>query len=253
MSEPKTQVALLPQPDELNPMQMLQIAVQRGTNADELKLMLELQREWKADKARDAFVAAMNGFRAEALKIVKSKAVEFGNTKYKHATLAQIVDVAAPALSKHGLSHRWETKQDGAITVSCIITHELGHSERTTLTAAPDTSGGKNSIQAIGSTVSYLQRYTFTAITGLAASDADDDARNAGGGAKINEQQAADLDALMSELGVDKKAFLEYTAADKMIGASTIAEIPVSAYQLCVDKVRAKGRQIAREKAKAAK
>jgi hypothetical protein len=54
----------------------------------------------------------------------------------------------------------------------------MGHSEEgAVLEGAPDTSGSKNSIQAVGSTVSYLERYTLLAATGLAAKDQDDDGR----------------------------------------------------------------------------
>ena len=48
-----------------------------------------------------------------------------------------------------------------------------------TMAAGPDGSGGKNAIQAIGSTVSYLERYTLLAATGLATEDQDDDGRGA--------------------------------------------------------------------------
>lgn len=204
----------LPKPEQLNPIQLVQVAVERGVDTDQLKMLMELQREWKADMARDAFVQAMNGFRAEALEIVKKKTVSFKETHYKHATLAQIVEIAAPALSKHGLSHRWETKQEGpqgVITVACIITHQLGHSEQTSLTAPPDTSGSKNSIQAIGSTVSYLQRYTFTAITGLAAKDVDDDGR---GAAVISPDQATVINDKLTESGSAKGAFLNWLHAE---------------------------------------
>lgn len=209
-----TAVTVLPPPDSLNPIQLLQIAVQRGVDAEQLKELMNLQREWKADMARDAFVVAMNAFRAEALKVIKTKQVSYGNTSYKHATLANIVEIAAPALSKHGLSHRWETTQlEGLVTVACIITHQLGHSERTSLSSAPDTSGAKNAIQAVGSAVTYLQRYTFMAITGLAAQDQDDDG---GPVERLSEKQAADLDALIEEVGANKAAFLKVCKVESL-------------------------------------
>jgi hypothetical protein len=217
MSEPSKQLAMLPQPEQMNPIMLLQIAVQQGVDTEQLKVLMELQREWKADQARDAFVKAMNDFRSEALKIVKTKQVSFGNTSYKHATLANIVDVAAPALSKHGLSHRWETKQEGGnglITVTCVITHQLGHSERTSLSAPPDSSGGKNAIQGVGSAVSYLQRYTFMAITGLAAADQDNDGGQPS--ETLSPKQIADLDALIEEVGANKATFLKVCKVESL-------------------------------------
>lgn len=240
MSEPSKQVALLPEPTELNPIQLLQVAVQKGVDTEQLKQLMELQREWKAERAREAFHAAMNAFRAEAISIVKTKQVSFKETHYKHATLADIVSASVPALSKHGLSHRWETKQDGnAITVACVVTHELGHSAQTSLTAPPDTSGSKNSIQAIGSTVSYLQRYTFMAITGLAAKDADDDGRGSEPPAYITPDQVTVINDKIAEAKTSKAQFLNW------LHAEAVEQILAADYQKALDKLA----QIAAKKA----
>ena len=88
---------------------------------------------------------------------------------YSYATLDQVCDQVTEALSKHGISHRWKIEQEnGLIRVTCILTHYKGHSEETTLAGSADTTGSKNAIQAVGSTVSYLERYTLLAATGLA-------------------------------------------------------------------------------------
>lgn len=168
-------------PDQVavTPMQLLQMAMNQGADLDRLERLMQLQRQWEAGEARKAYVSAMAAFKGEPLEILKTKDVNIpGGAKFKHATLADVVDGVAGALSKHGLSHAWETKQEnGLITVTCIVTHEAGHSERTTLFAPPDDSGKKNGIQQIASTVTYLQRYTLMAACGLAAKDMDDDGR----------------------------------------------------------------------------
>ena len=165
--------------DSPTPMQMLQIAVSQNADIDKLSKLMELEERWRASKAKEAFVRAMNAFKAEPAKVLRNKtAIIPGKYSYTYAPLVQVVDAVCANLSKHGLSYRWETTQkDKEISVTCVLTHELGHSERVTLSAYPDDSGGKNSIQAVGSTVSYLQRYTLMAATGLAASDQDDDAK----------------------------------------------------------------------------
>ncbi len=164
----------------VTPMRLLEIATQNGADIDKLKQLMDLQERWEANEARKAFVAAMAAFKSDPPSIFKAKRVDIpGGAKFSHATLAQVCDVACAALALHGLSHKWETTQaDKLITVSCVITHVLGHSERTTLTASPDDSGKKNSIQQIASTVTYLERYTLMAACGLAAKDQDDDGRN---------------------------------------------------------------------------
>ena len=103
-----------------------------------------------------------------------------GRTHYKYATLANITDTVNPFLGACGLSATFRTSQEGNnITVTCVLAHSSGHSEQTSLTAGADVSGNKNSIQAVGSTISYLQKYTFLAITGLATSEQDDDGKGA--------------------------------------------------------------------------
>lgn len=208
------------------PMEMLARAVDRGMDPATIQQLMDLQDRHEADEARKAYVRAMTGFKSEPLRVKKRKHVDYTSkggqrTQYDHASLADVVDAAVIALSKHGLSHRWETKQDaGVITVSCVITHELGHSERTTLCAGADESGGKNSIQAIGSTVSYLQRYTLMAATGLAAHDMDDDGNEAGATEQkvefITEKELADLETLCSDAKADIPAFCQVLKVDSL-------------------------------------
>lgn len=147
-----------------------------------LQALLDVKERWEKQEARKAYVSALAAFKANAPKIQKDKTVGFVSektgrtTSYKHATLDNASEQIGAALSTHGLSHRWNVEQDGSnIKVTCILTHVLGHSEQVSMHAQPDTSGSKNSIQAIGSTTSYLQRYTLFAATGLAPKDADND------------------------------------------------------------------------------
>jgi hypothetical protein len=187
----------------VTPMALVQMAVQQGADIDKLTKLLDLQLRWSAEEARKAFIVALNEFKADAPQIIKTKEVSFGGagkTAYKHALAGVASEVIGEALARHGLSHRWDVVQaDGKIKVTCILTHAQGHSERVSLEATPDTSGSKNSIQASGSTVSYLQRYSLFAATGLVPKDADDDAQQ-GAEHKMPESQRADFDAAIEAL-----------------------------------------------------
>lgn len=197
-------------PPAITPMQMLQIAVERGADMAMLEKLMSLQERWEANEARKAYVAAMSEFKSEPLTLEKNKQVAFDSTKYSHATLDQVCDVVGPALSRHGLSHRWdiEQREHDVISVSCVITHAMGHSERVTLSAKPDASGKKNAIQAIGSAVSYLSRYTLIAATGLAARDMDDDGKKGGAGETISAEQKEILVDLIKETASDTRKLL---------------------------------------------
>lgn len=157
-------------------------------DVDKMAKLLEVQKDYEANEARKAYHAAMTAFKENPPKIIKDKHVSFNQTSYNHASLANVLRIISAEMSNHGLSVAWETGQteSGQIKVTCRVTHTLGHSESTSLVAAPDNSGKKNPIQAIGSTVSYLERYTLLAITGLTTEDMDDDG-NGGDDLPLNE------------------------------------------------------------------
>jgi len=154
-------------------------ALQAGMSIEQMTGLMELQERFEANEARKAYVAAMAEFKRYPPTIYKDKEVNFGNTHYSHATLGNVTGVIVDALARHGISHRWDTKQEGGkITVTCTLTHSMGHSESTQLEAEPDASGQKNKIQQIASAISYLQRYTLLAASGMAVQDQfDDDGR----------------------------------------------------------------------------
>jgi hypothetical protein len=166
----------------LTPMTLINMAVSQGADVDKLEQLMGLQERWEKNEARKAYVSAISAFKSDPPDIYKTKLVAFGNTRYKHALIGDVNAIIIDCLTKHGLSHRWEVDQSNGITVSCIITHSMGHSELTKMTAPSDTSGQKNSIQAIASTITYLQRYTLLAATGLTTKDMPDD--DAMGGVK---------------------------------------------------------------------
>ena len=101
----------------------------------------------------------------------------------------------------------WSTGQtDGSVTVTCHITHEAGHRESVTLSGPPDDSGKKNKIQQVGSTVTYLQRYTLLSSLGLATADQDDDGVAANGKAvlHVTAGQTQEITGHCKRLGIKK-------------------------------------------------
>lgn len=161
----------------VTPNHLLALAVEAKADPERLDKLMDLQMRWEANEAKKAYVVAMTKFRSECPAIDKTKTGH--NNKY--AGLSETIEVIKGLLSSCGLSHTWKTNQDKeTITVRCVVTHVLGHNEETSLTASPDTTGSKNPIQAIGSTVSYLERYTLFALLGLASQDMDNDGNGNG-------------------------------------------------------------------------
>lgn len=203
------------------PMELLKLAIEKDADVEKLQKLLDLQKDWEANEARKAYNHAIAEFKKNPPVISKNKTVSYttskGETKYNHASLDHVVEIVAYALSEHGLSHSWRTGQNdkGQVTVTCVLSHALGHSEETPLSSSPDTSGNKNNIQGIGSAVTYLERYTLLAITGLATTEQDDD-DGEGTTTFITEQQQETLKTLLKETSSDYAKFLGYMAVDKL-------------------------------------
>jgi hypothetical protein len=210
---------------QLTPMQMAYQLISRGADIGAVKEMLAVSKELAADNARRAFDAALSAAKAEIPPILKNRAVDFVGktgirTNYRHEDLGEIARTVDPILARHGLSYRFRTEQQdgGGIRVTCVVGHRDGHSENNSLTAGRDESGNKNNIQAVGSTITYLQRYTLKAALGLAASN-DDDGRSAGGSmadetSSITTEQRDEILALISETSTDVALFCKYFKID---------------------------------------
>jgi hypothetical protein len=182
------------------------------------------------DQAQKAFNAAMADARAEIRPIIKNREVDFtsqkGRTNYRHEDLAGIAKIIDPILGKHGLSYRFRTTNppNEPVSVTCIVSHRQGHSEENSLVAPRDDTGNKNSIQQIGSTITYLQRYTLKAALGLSAAHDDDGNGANGNGAAITDAQYAALNAKLEATGSDKAKFCRFF---KIEG---VALLPASRY-----------------------
>jgi hypothetical protein len=145
-----------------------------------------------------------------------------------------------PILAQHGFSLRHRVHQsDAKVTVTGILSHKDGHAEETAVTLPIDASGSKNSVQAIGSSVSYGQRYTAKALLNIRSRFAadralDDDGQKGGGAETITQEQADDLRDLMESVGANTAIFLKYYAI------AAIEDLPAAKHSHAVAKLEAK-------------
>ena len=215
----------------MTPMDMLARAVQSGADLDMIEKLMNLQERWEASNARKAFDAAIASAKAKIPAIERNAT---GHNDKRYADFSAIARVVDPVLSEFGLSYRFRTTQADRISVTCILSHKDGHSEETTLAGPADTSGNKNAIQAIGSTLTYLQRYSLVQMLGLAAARDDDgnsvgkvdDAPPAPG--SITQEQADNLRDLLEAKGASLSAFLNWAKHKRL------CDIPAEQYDACV-------------------
>ncbi len=234
--ESRGEVAVVPEAQSLS---LVQMALEKQYDPALIEKMMDLQERNEARLAKQAYIVAMAKFKEDPPKIIKDRSVAFQPTgkpavSYMYADLATSLESINEKLSPHGLFASWATDQaDNLITVTCVISHEMGHSESTSLTAAPDDTGAKNKIQAMGSTIYYLSRYTLFALLGLAAHGEDTDA---GGPVEyISEAQKKTITQLVNEAkDGDMKVFLKWAKVE------SINELPADMYGKAVAALKAK-------------
>ena len=201
--QPITAVQVMPQSTDPY-MRLIELAVVNNSDLMKLEKLMDLQERYDRNVARKAFFEAMAKFQSEIPIIKKSKLADFGTTnnnkvgaKYKYASLDDIAEAIKPFLQKHGFSYRFEQfAENNLISVTFVVTHFLGHSESNHMSCFADTTGGKNAIQALASSNTYLRRYTLTAGLGIATADEDIDGRLPEETKEEKDQQRSDEGSL---------------------------------------------------------
>lgn len=116
-------------------------------------------------------IAALVKFQAECPSIPKNKTAGKGSFAYKYADLADIFSVVTPVLSKHGLALTQivNSKEDGRDYLLSILCHVEGG-----LICSEVRLPTSTKIQDYGSMLTYLRRYSASALLGIASQDDTD-------------------------------------------------------------------------------
>jgi hypothetical protein len=232
---------------------LVQAALKSG-NVEMYREAVALFKELEGMAARKAFDNAMADAKAKIPVIRKNRRVGYDHktggdrTEYSHEDMAEIARTVDPILSEHGLSYRYKVSSDlnQPVRVTCVLSHRDGHFEETTLTAGRDDSGKKNAIQQVGSTITYLQRYTLKAALGLAAAE-DDDGRGseqsepeaAPPAGSITQDQVDFLRDALREKGAAVTAFLQFAASKGWFNGrkQRLEELPSQHYAASVNAI----------------
>ncbi len=172
---------------------LLELAINKDADIEKLEKLMAMRNQFIAQEASKDFQNALSIFQSNSIVIERKKKVSFttqkGTTEYNYTPLGDILNAIREPMKEAGLNYRWETEElDTKTRVTCIISHLNGHSERNTMEAVKDASGSKNSIQQLGSTITYLRRYTLTGALGVGTADEDNDGANADKGNGSNEK-----------------------------------------------------------------
>lgn len=225
-------------------------AADPNTDVDKLERLLGMYERITAQQAKAAFTAALAVVQPELPVIdrkgritVPAKAGVHDGHSTPYALWEDMNDAIRPILAEHGfaLSFRIGMAQDGKIVVTGVLSHRAGHQEETTITLMHDSSGSKNAVQAVGSSVSYGKRYTAMAllnITSRAPLDRDDDGE-AAGTSQTAQDAIAEINACETLADLRKWKAEKFDAVSKAVKPNELKEI-VSLYNRRVQAMKQK-------------
>lgn len=214
---------------------LVALAIEKGVDVAVLERLVALQERVTERNARAAFFEALSSFQDECPEIRKSKTASIatnsgGSYSYNFAPLEQITRTIRPVLKKHGLSYSWNTEYagDGILNVICILRHIEGHEERAAFPVPTGTSAKMSDAQKNGAALTYGRRQSLIAVLGLTTADEDSDAmdRQQKDPEKITRSEAADLECLADEVGINKARFLTWLATEANVPLSSFEDIP---------------------------
>jgi hypothetical protein len=133
----------------------------------------------RAEKAEEAFDAALSSFQAEVPIIHKGKSVPdaSGKVAYAYAPLEDIIQQVKPLLQKHGFNYTLDTdveSKDGWVIAKCTVTHRLG-AKRTSTAKFPLGTGTRimSTTQVYAAALTFASRRVFCNAFGLVTGGED--------------------------------------------------------------------------------
>jgi hypothetical protein len=188
---------------------IIAMASDPSLDAEKLQRLLDMQERLEDREAKRAFNAAFRRLQAKLPRVRKNGVLEYpvhkdkpDGPKRKVAHFAKwehVHEAIQPILDSEGFALTFRVEQrpgdGGGIMVTAYLLHEGGH-ERDSgpFPVALDTSGGKNNAQAYGSSKSYGQRYSASAVLNLVYTDEDDDAKGPGPVGRPTGDKLADIE-----------------------------------------------------------
>lgn len=246
---PKTGSAVVVQAPA--PKNMLAIIAQAASDPrcvpENMRALLDMQKEIMAEEARIAFTESFIALQQDLPVIdakgkieIKAKDAKGERTgrvlqSTPYATFNEINRVTRPILQKHGFALSFATDQgaEGRLIVKGFLKHIRGHQETTTFALPLETSGSKNNVQGVGSSMSYGKRYATVALLNIVSAAPEDADTDGVPGAKIVKGDVVDADVVdetplvtskqrdelieaIEACGVGRAKFLQHYQIDKV-------------------------------------
>lgn len=203
-----------------------EVALNPNLDVSKMNALIDLQERLQNKRAEREYDEAMFRLQKSLPVIVKTSSVAYDLVKgkpeqgqkeaFRFAPYDKIESVIRPLYMAEGFSPvSFDTKygSDGA-TIYGTLRHSGGFKKTVEMRLPIDSSGGKNNLQGMGSTLSYGQRYCLKMLFNLIFVGEDNDGN--GVDAAIDNEQAVEIDMALNELKMDKPRFFVFMGVGKV-------------------------------------
>ena len=239
------------------PMNMLAIIANAASNpavdVSKMRELLTMQREIIAEEARIAFTEdfvamapEMPSINRDGKIVIEGKAGRRGQST-PYSTFENMYQIISPILSRHGFRYWSEPdlgNEQSPIVMRGHLDHIKGHGKTCAIPLPFETSGSKNNVQGVGSSLSYGRRYcliNLCSIISHAPSDRDDDGAAAGTGEAITEEQLQELIDLKDSVGAPLDKLVTYLNGKRPRGhveLTGLAQLPASRFEEALETIK---------------
>lgn len=223
---------------------ILRAALDPAVSPEKMSALFDLHAKMADRAARLEFAAALARAQAKFPIVERKGAIvvpaKDGRPERKtpYALWEDVNEAIIPHLSAEGLSLAFEaeTTADNRIVTIGILKHRDGHTERVkTPPMQHDSSGAKNPVQAVMSTISYGKRMAAGLLVNFASRGEDNDGSDSGMAEveTINDQQYADLDTEITAQGSGTIGqFL------KIFQIAKLGDLPAEKYEAAMSRLK---------------
>ncbi|WP_339731470.1 ERF family protein [uncultured Pseudomonas sp.] len=186
-----------------------QVAMSPTADIDKMERLMAMHERFQAQQAKQQYDEAMSRMQEELPVIGERGGIrdKSGRIQSTYALWEDINEMIKPVLARHGFALSFRTpRNERGIEVEGVLSHRGGHRETTSLVLPADTTGSKNGVQAVASSVSYGKRYTAGALLNFTTTGEDDDGNGAVVTPRVTSVQAAQLAELLDKCSDKAKA-----------------------------------------------
>lgn len=212
-----------------------------SVDIEKMERLMAMHERLTAKQAETAFCAAMAACQ-EAMRPISADATN-PQTRSLYASYAQLDKKLRPIYTKHGFSLTFsdgDTEKADHVRIMCTVRHVSGAKEAHWKDMPADGKGAKGGdvmtkTHAAGAAQTYGMRYLLKGIFNVAIGEDDQDGNVPE--EVIDENQVANLEALITEVGANRANFL------KVCKIPCLENLPASKYVEAVRRLEEKRKQ----------